>query len=288
MASKKGQNAYKLTYVFSIVAFVNLAFAFLLVFSEYNDFPSFPFFIAGGAAIVIGIICGHIALIRLTGLAGERVLFETFFPMMMSLVPLAGPFIALASAYKLLRGRLGAATITSSGGGSYSVRSYEATGLGRAGIPTGLILVMLASLQPLVAYSIYSIESQTETSPEAVPKPRVKPEPSQASLPAKIERYGKNACHGILKCYTRAEFIGQVAGKIVMPVDEYGKVTKIEAKLPNTDKAIQECIRKICLRKRIFNFDGPPGNLVCEFAGSVAGSTHSVTTTAKFVRWKKQ
>ncbi|MBW1871792.1 MAG: hypothetical protein JRJ19_06990 [Deltaproteobacteria bacterium] len=90
-----------------------------------------------------------------------------------------------------------------------------------------------------------------------------------------------------MKCYTRAEFIGQVAGRIVMQVDEYGKVTKIEAKLPNTDKAIQACIRKVCLNKRISKFDGPPGDLVCEFAGSVAGSTHSVSTTAKFVRWKK-
>ncbi|MBW2702767.1 MAG: hypothetical protein JRF33_18250 [Deltaproteobacteria bacterium] len=110
-------------------------------------------FVIGAVAAVAGIGFTFAAVLKRTSVAGEHILFDTWFPMFMSAVPVAGPFIALWSAVRLIIGRLGSATITSSSGSSRSTRHHKAMGLRGSGLPGGLILLVLASMQPLIVLS---------------------------------------------------------------------------------------------------------------------------------------
>jgi hypothetical protein len=201
--------------------------------------------------------------------------------MFMSLVPVAGPLLALLSAYKLLRGRLGAATITTTSGGVRSVRSYAAKNLGRAGVPAGLLLVMLACAQPLLGLYLLRAEPGPEA-PEG-PRPEVAPRAVEPAVAVDDpERFGKYACEGVLACYP-SDFVGQVAGRLVMEVDAAGRVTGADVRVPDAAPPILGCIRRVCDAKRIPDFTGPGGRLVCEYAGSIAGKTRSMNISAQFI-----
>ncbi len=125
-------------------------YAIYLTLAQVQEVALIPYYVVGGVAAVAGIGFTFAAVLRRTSIAGEHILFDTWFPMFMSMVPIAGPFIALWSAFKLMRGRLGSATITTTSGGSRSVRHHNAQSLRGSGPPGALILLVLASMQPLL------------------------------------------------------------------------------------------------------------------------------------------
>ncbi len=96
-----------------------------------------------------------VAIRKNVDIAGDHLLFDTWFPLAMAVVPVAGPLIALWSAIKLLRGRISAASITtSSGGGIGSTAHYDAVELGGHGVPAGILLVVVALTQPALAATL--------------------------------------------------------------------------------------------------------------------------------------
>jgi hypothetical protein len=278
---KRGELAHRLSAFLAIASAGCFGYGFLILFSEEGSDLAIPFFVAGGVNVIAGIIFGHVAILRITGAAGERILFETFFPLGMSLVPVGGPIIALLSAIKLLRGKLGSATITSSSGSSHSVSHYDAMKLGKAGVPAGLCLLVVVCLQPLFGYYLYKTE--TEPAKPSSPPAAEKRNPEPVSRQEKLERYSRGACDGMIACYTRADHVGQLAGRVIMKVGDNGEVRSVEIKSPQTREAILKCIRRVAMKKHIPDFEGPMGNLVCEYAGSMAGKTSSVNTNEDFL-----
>ncbi len=149
-SGNKGQVLLALAYAMATACLMGFGYGFYLVLARAQAGSwSLPF-IVGGVAAVAGIGFTFGAVIRRTAVAGEHILFHTWFPMFMALVPMAGPFIALWSAFVLLRNRVGAATITTRTGASRTTRHHEAHGLQGTGRPGGVILVALAALQPLI------------------------------------------------------------------------------------------------------------------------------------------
>jgi hypothetical protein len=179
--------AWRISTGVAVLSAASFGGAFALLFSGAASELRLVLFLGGAAAVVAGVIFGHLALLRLTGQPGERILLETFFPMVMSLVPVAGPFIALWRVVKLLRGRLDEATVTTTSGKSMRSRHYSAEAIGRAGVPVALCLLVLVCLQPLIGLRIYGAAAKRgePATPPTVERPE--PRPSEAEDPSDPE-----------------------------------------------------------------------------------------------------
>ncbi|MBN2495752.1 MAG: hypothetical protein JXR96_14260 [Deltaproteobacteria bacterium] len=143
-----GQVLLALAYLSAVLCAGGFFYGLYLILAQSDGSALVLPFVTSGVAAVAGIGFTFAAVLKRTDVAGEHILFDTWFPMFMALVPVAGPFITLWSAIRLLAGRLGAATITSS---SHGTRVHDAKRLYGSGLPGGVILLVLASAQPLLA-----------------------------------------------------------------------------------------------------------------------------------------
>lgn len=141
-------------------ALMMLALGGVLAYLGLRGVPigSLVFVIVGAVSCgVVGLLLSFSAMKRRAGAAGSHALFDTIFPMMMSMVPVAGPFIALLSVRKLLfLDRLNAATITTTSGASRSTSHYDRLKLHGSGRPAGLVLLILALVQPALALATFA------------------------------------------------------------------------------------------------------------------------------------
>ncbi len=124
-------------------------FSFYLFISGTPLSSLVPLFVLAGVLSLVSMGMTFLAILNRTVASGVHVLFDTWFPLFMVAVPVGGPLIALWSAFKLLRGKLGASTITVSSGGSRSRTHYDAVKLYGSGVPGGILLIVLATVQPL-------------------------------------------------------------------------------------------------------------------------------------------
>ncbi len=109
MSESRASTLVAIAYLMAATTAGGFYYGFYLIVASTQPSDLIAPFVVGGVAAVVGIGCTFFSIIRRAGGAGEHVLFDTWFPMLMSAVPLAGPFIALWSSFKLLRGRIGAA-----------------------------------------------------------------------------------------------------------------------------------------------------------------------------------
>jgi len=132
--------------------------------------------------------------------------------------------------------------------------------------------------------------AEPEPAPPSEPVPA--PEPEEESAPEtpkqRYERYAQSACDGVLECYQQNDFVGHAAGKITMKVGASGKVRTIKSKLPGASRKIGLCIKRVCKRKRIADFEGPRGTLVCTFAGTLGGGSVMISRSGEFVPRKSR
>jgi hypothetical protein len=160
---------------------------FLLIIYGIDAAEVWGLFVAGGLGVLLSMGLSFWGILRRSGAAGEHLLFDTWFPMFMAAVPLAGPFIALWSAIRLLfLDRLSAATITTSSGSSSSTSHYDAVPLHGSGRPAGLLLIALAALQPMIALTI-TVEAQRPAGPAEQPTAAAPIPPTPAAGPGPAE-----------------------------------------------------------------------------------------------------
>ncbi len=252
------------SYVLAGVTALTLGPAWLMVLRDGDAATATPAFVVAGVLALGAVIVGHLAIVYTTKEAGDRVFFETVFPAVMSLVPVAGPFIALWCAVGLLRGRLPAATITTNS----SSTSYEATRIGRAGAPVALVLIMLAASQPL---AVWAIQNAVNAPPDEA-----------TARAARYAAYSQAGCGGVADCYTQAAHVGQVAGRAVLEIDARGAVTAVDLTLPDTPAPIDACVRGLLAGRALPDFADPAGTLTCSWAGSVSGATQAVQIDGEF------
>jgi hypothetical protein len=138
-----------------LFALMTLVLFGALVYLMLREMPAgklVPWIIGAAVCALTSVALSFSAMLSRAGASGSHALFDTWFPLFMGAVPVAGPFIALLSVRKLLfLDRLNAATITTTSGSSRSRAHYDRTKLHGSGRPAGLVLLILALVQPLIA-----------------------------------------------------------------------------------------------------------------------------------------
>lgn len=277
-------------YLATIIAAALLETGLLLSFSADPPELLWVYFVGGGLNAIVAMLLGFYAILKRTGGAGEHVLFSTWFPMFMAAVPIAGPVIALISAIKLLRGRIGPATITSTSGSSRSTSSYDALYLHGSGVPAGLLLLFLVSLQPQIAWFVY----QQETAPDQVEEPAPVAARPAAEQPAPGEPTAEKrrrkiwvmediVCQGVFECYTAADHVGPATGKLIVELGADGRAKDVRLRLASTPQKVAECLIDLGEDIAFEDYRGPGGVLTCEFAGQVSGRVVSGKKAGHFV-----
>ena len=122
----------------------------------------------------------------------------------------------------------------------------------------------------------------------ALPKPpprtrRAPTAPVDLLLRNELYGYASIACHGMVACFKKHEAFGQIAALVKMSVDSRGKVKAVKALLRNAGKKVRRCVEAAGLAKQLSNFDGPPGQLVCSFAGTIVEGTEMLSISQKYV-----
>jgi hypothetical protein len=84
----------------------------------------------------------------------------------------------------------------------------------------------------------------------------------------KLSRYARSACEGVFGCYADNFPGGPVSGTVTMRVDASGKVrsTDLRGAIP---PQVGQCIRALGKDRQVPSFEGPPGELVCEYSGTI-------------------
>jgi len=81
-----------------------------------------------------------------------------------------------------------------------------------------------------------------------------------------FKRYKRVACSGVTACYKEENFVGKTSGKIELEVGRDGAVTKVRIKVKSTPRAVKKCLKKLSREKKIADFKGPPGTLICTYS----------------------
>ncbi|MFH2006374.1 MAG: right-handed parallel beta-helix repeat-containing protein [bacterium] len=111
---------------------------------------------------------------------------------------------------------------------------------------------------------------------------------SQAQVLAiRNARYEKGGCEGFIDCYADNGSHGRISGKVTMPVEKDGTIKRPKLKLRRANGKTKKCIRELIKEKKIANFEGPPGKLICSFSGTVRGGLRMISTGTEFVPNKK-
>jgi hypothetical protein len=101
--------------------------------------------------------------------------------------------------------------------------------------------------------------------------------------PPKKKSYGDEACAGIVKCYMEADEMGNVAGRLSVDIGADGRATDAHFK-GKAGKAVVNCLVALGRSRQIAGFEGPPGQLVCDWAGSVTPGSVSMNKSGSFTR----
>jgi hypothetical protein len=96
-------------------------------------------------------------------------------------------------------------------------------------------------------------------------------------------RYGKDACAGMIECYTAARAFGQIKGRLLAHVGADGHMLDATYEGDATPP-IRECLVKNMHKKVIAGYDGKPGMLSCEYAGTIAGGSRQLMIGGAFQR----
>jgi hypothetical protein len=96
-------------------------------------------------------------------------------------------------------------------------------------------------------------------------------------------RYGAGACNGMIECYLNARAFGQISGRVEAHVGPDGHM--LDATYEGEAKpAIRECLLATMRKKVIATYDGKPGVLSCEYAGTMAAGSRQLMIGGSFRR----
>jgi hypothetical protein len=99
------------------------------------------------------------------------------------------------------------------------------------------------------------------------------------------KKYGADACTGMIECYTDAHAFGQIKGRITSQVGADGHITNASYE-GDAQPAIKGCLLATAKKKVIAGYDGQPGILTCEYAGTIAGGSRQLMIGGGYRRAK--
>jgi hypothetical protein len=96
------------------------------------------------------------------------------------------------------------------------------------------------------------------------------------------DRWGKSACEGMTECYKSSNFLGQASAHVEGEVTADGSVSRVD--ISGAPGSPRNCLEATMKAKRLTGYDGGPGRLVCEFAGTFGLGNEDVTIGGSFRR----
>jgi hypothetical protein len=95
-------------------------------------------------------------------------------------------------------------------------------------------------------------------------------------------RWAAHACDAVVPCYARAAAWGNVAGRLTAAIT--GRGTASDAGLDRCDAppAVRECLLASARHARLDGYDGAPGKLRCQWAGSLLPGTRRMSWEPSF------
>ncbi|MBS0456022.1 MAG: hypothetical protein JSS44_01655 [Proteobacteria bacterium] len=89
------------------------------------------------------------------------------------------------------------------------------------------------------------------------------------------DKWGKSACEGLLECYRKANFLGQASAHVEGEVAPDGSIANVT--ITGSPGDPRDCLQATMQAKKLAAYDGKPGKLICEFAGTFGGGNVDVT-----------
>mgnify|MGYP006283489823 FL=1 len=102
-----------------------------------------------------------------------------------------------------------------------------------------------------------------------------------------FKRYKRVACSGVTACYKEENFVGKTSGKIEMQVGADGAVAKVKLEVKSTPRAVKKCLKKLSREKKIADFKGPPGTLICTYRYNLGQGFTMSNSGSDFIPKKK-
>lgn len=100
----------------------------------------------------------------------------------------------------------------------------------------------------------------------------------------KLRAYEALACDGVFDCYRKHKAGGNVSGRIAVTIDRRGAARRVKLQVPGASRKVVRCIKKVSKAKKIPNFSGPPGKLVCQYAGMLMGGSRILSISKDYVK----
>jgi hypothetical protein len=110
--------------------------------------------------------------------------------------------------------------------------------------------------------------------------PELDAEQAKVSL---SKKFGEGACNGVVECYTKADEYGNIAGRLTVAIGADGRATDARYK-GAAPKKVVDCLVALGRAHKIGGFDGKPGTLSCDWAGSITPGSLMLSSTPSFTR----
>jgi hypothetical protein len=98
------------------------------------------------------------------------------------------------------------------------------------------------------------------------------------------QRFGKGACDAVIRCYQQNKAFGNVQGLVSGEVNASGKVTAAKYSAGEAPQPVRQCLEQAMVTKSIAGFDGKPGKLQCQYAGTLTAGSQMLSLDSQFVR----
>jgi len=97
-----------------------------------------------------------------------------------------------------------------------------------------------------------------------------------------LKRYKEGACSGIMACYEKADYFGEVTARVTLHFDPDGEIDRSKVELKHADKLVRSCVQKLVGAKKLSHFVGPVGTARCTFVGRMSSGTRVMNSHKEY------
>jgi hypothetical protein len=104
----------------------------------------------------------------------------------------------------------------------------------------------------------------------------------QQALEELSHRYGGHACDGVIDCYQKSGAFGNISGRLVVDIDATGRARAARYESGDAPPAVRACLVALGRARTLDGYDGKPGRMTCDYAGSVIPGAMRLSTSPSF------
>jgi hypothetical protein len=104
----------------------------------------------------------------------------------------------------------------------------------------------------------------------------------KAAAKEHLQEYARGACSAVADCYKKSAAWGNVSGRIAVTIGADGRATGARYENGTAPAAVRQCLIADGKTKVVAPFDGHPGLMTCDYAGSMTPGTQSMSYSPGF------